>query len=276
MTLATRNAVLYAFVALALLLLAAYLFVVIFAHQSTESSIADLIPSTQRWFVWTWQVPSQTGMNSLVAAGAVGLLSFLMLLISTRVFYRVTSAEIYFFAVFLFSLAIDSIRVSQVLLTITNQPLQDGVVVTRIVMFGRIVGSLTLFTASLYAVGVDFPRIGTLTLLTAVLAFVIVWFVPVDTLHLTASLVHVTGGKGSIDIVLAVLALLTVVDYVVAAARGHRERGLAVAVSAGALVVGRELVFRPPSPVALYVGGALLLYGCATYVVFNRRNYLWY
>lgn len=276
MTLATRNAVLFACVSLAALLMAAYLFALIFVFQTTDQPIADLIPTTQRWFVWTWDISPQTGPNSVIAAGALGLLSFLTLLFSTRVFRRVTSAEIYFFAVFLFTLAMDQIRVSQLLLIITNQPLQYGVVVTRVVMFGRLVGSFTLFTASLYAVGVEFPRIGTLTLLTTALAFVIVWFVPVDTLHLTASLIHVTGGHGSIDIVITALALLTIVDYVVAGVRGHREKGLAVSLSAAALVVGRELVFRSFSLVALAIGGALLLYGCVTYIAVNRRYYLWY
>lgn len=276
MTLAARNIVLVIGVVITSLLTLGYLGAgyALLAGPWADASFA--IPRVQQWFGVSWEVTRFAALQSLAAAGLMGLLSTATGAVSLRLFRRVSSAEIYFMTLFVMSLSVETIRIGLPVFAVNEVPLFWGVVLTRIVLFGRFAGALALFTAGIYSAGADYPRIGTVTLLLATLSFLIVYFVPVDSERVNATFVHVVGNRESIDFLLAFLSAATIVNYLIGWSRGHREHGGAVAIAVVAVVVGKELVLHVPSLLPLLVGVVLVVAGTVSFVLVNRSYFIWY
>lgn len=231
---------------------------------------------THTWLVWSWSVRQRDAIASLASSGALGLIAGLGLAGCSLVFRRVSSAEIYFFALFLTSIAFEEVRLLQLYFTGLSVPVFYGALVTRVVIAARIFGISALFVASLYAVGIDYPRIGTVTLVLALLALLFVYFIPVDTVTLSATYLHRTVGQASLELALLITALLTVANYIIAGSRGHRDRGLVLALAVIAIVAGYQVALFVPLTVPL-IGALLLLSGgVLTFVLVTRAHVLWY
>lgn len=276
MTLAARNTILVIGVILTFLALVAFAvagYALLFGPYSDEPLS---VPQTQRWFGAEWQAGPFSAYRSLAAIGLVGLVSATGVAISARLFRRVSSAEIYFMTLFLMTLSVELVRIGQPVVEVAGLPVFMSVLITRIVLFGRLVGALSLFAAGIYSAGADYPRIGTVTALLALLAFLIVYFVPVDSERMNATFVHVTGGREGIDLMLGFLSVGTIVNYAIAWWRGHRERGGSIALAITAVVAGKLLVLHVTTLVPLGIGLALLTAGAASFILVNRSYFLWY
>jgi hypothetical protein len=276
MTLAARNGVLYTGIGLNALLLIAFglaSYGVLIGDWGTPSSG---LPQEQIWFGRVLTLPDVAAYYSVGVAGVLGSLAVVYVSIAARIFRRVSSAEVYFFTLFLITLSPELLRVGQLLVTATDQPPLYGALVTRVVLFGRLLGYLVLFAAGVYAAGARHQRIGTLTLLICTLAFLVVYFVPVDLSRLNATLIHRVGGRQSLDAVLVFLSAGTIANYVIAWATGRADRGVLVAGWIVALVVGRELAFNVPTLVASVIGVILIGIGALGFMMTVRTRYLWY
>jgi hypothetical protein len=275
MTLAIRNTVIYLGVVIAVILLFAF---VLAGYQMVTGPSPPLMPSEWQhtWLVWSWQVRGADVVSSLIATGALGVISAISLIGAARVFRRVSSAEVYFFALFLIGLTFEQLRVIQLYLLQLQLPAVYGTLLTRLVIVARIGGGFSFFVASLYAVGIEYPRIGSLTIAIGLLAFLFVYFVPVDTVTVNASLLHRIAGQSSLELVLLIVGLLGITNYVIAGVRGHRERGVFVALAAIALIVAREIAWFIPSPAWVVASIVLFAYGVITFILVTRAHYLWY
>jgi hypothetical protein len=275
MTLAVRNTVIYLGAAIAVIMLCGFLFV---GYQMLANPIAPVMPSEweHTWLAWSWQVRPGDGIASLVAAGALGVVATVGLIGASWAFRRVSSAEVYFFALFLIGLAFEQLRLGQLYLLQFNLPAVYGVLLTRFVIIARIGGGFSFFTASLYAVGVDYPRIGTITIVLALLAFLFVYFIPVDTVVVNATLLHPIAGQSSLELALLIVGAMSIFNYVIAGVRGHREQGFLMALAATSIVVAREIALFVPSLAWLVAGVALLVYGVVTFILVTRARFRWY
>jgi hypothetical protein len=275
MTLAIRNTVIHIGVVIAVILLCAFGFV---GYQMLTSPNPPLMPSQWQhtWLVWSWEVRGADVVFSLVVTGALGVIAALALIGAARVFRRVSSAEVYFFALFLIALAFEQLRVGQLYLLQLELPAVYGTLLTRLIVAARIGGGFSFFVASLYAVGIEYPRIGSLTIAIGLLAFLFVYFVPVDTVTVNASMLHPIAGQSSLELVLLIVGLLGIANYMIAGVRGHLERGLLVALAATALVVAREIAWFIPSPAWIVASVVLFAYGATTFILVTRAHYLWY
>jgi hypothetical protein len=276
MTLAARNFVLYTGITLSFLLLCGFGFV---GYTLITGNISDQpldVPNEQIWFGRHLLVPDSGVYYSLASAGVLGVISVTGVLVAARVFRRLSSAEVFFFTVFMMSLSLELLRIGQLPLIATEQPPVYGTLLSRAILFGRLFGYLVLFASGIYAAGAQYPRVGTLTLLLATLAFLVVYFVPVDLLWMNATLVHRVGGRESVDAVLAFLSLATIANYAYAWATGRTDRGFMLFSSVVLLVVGRELSFNVPGIATSAVGVALVAAGAVGYMATTRSHYLWY
>jgi hypothetical protein len=274
MTLAVRNAVVNTGAILSILLLTT--FCVMGYQLLTGAAEVSIEPEIQHsWLARSWEVGRTDVYASVVAAGLGGLIATLGLAASTRVFRRVNSAELYFVALFLVALSAEQIRVLQLYLYQFNLPVMYGTLLTRFVVVARVGGALSLFAASLYAVGIDYPRTGTISVVLAVLAFVFVYLVPVDSLSAGATLLHRVGGQSAMELALLAVGLVTIANYVVAGARGHRDRGFLIALSAACLVVAGEILWFVPSLPWLAAAITLLTYGLMSFMLVTRAHLLW-
>ena len=275
MTLAVRNTVVTAGFVLAAIL---FLTFCLAAYDAYVVSAQPAIPQQMEhsWLIWTWTVDRSGIDGGLGAAGFMGLLAAAGLAVSTRVFRRVSSPEVYFFVILLIALSFEQLRMVQHYILGKGLPPLLGTGLTRVVIVGRVVASLAFFVASLYAVGADYPRVGSVTIGLAVLAFLLVYFVPVDSVELDATLVHRVGWQSSIDLVLLILAALTVGNYVIAGFRDHRDRGAVIALAAVSVVIAREIVYFVPSLPWLIAAALLATYGIVAFILVTRAHFLWY
>ena len=274
MTLAVRNTVVVVGAVLAALLVLLFGFT---AYETFVDFDDSLLPDTMShtWIIWNWDVERSDANWSLVAAGVFGLAAAVALIVSARAFRRVSSPELYFFVIMLIALSFEQVRMVQKYLLMLDLPQYVGMTVTRVIMVGRVMATLSLFAASLYAVGIEYPRIGSITVVLAVLAFLLVYFVPVDTVELDAVLIHRLGWQSSIELVLLCVSILTIGNYVIAGARGHRDRGALVAFSAVAVVLARDLLYFVPGLPWVILSLVLMAYGITTFIVITREHFLW-
>lgn len=276
MTLAARNTILVIGVILTILALLAF---AVAGYALLLGPYADeelSVPRTQSWFGAQWEVGPLGAYRSLAAVGLVGVVSAAGVTVSARLFRRVSSAEIYFMTLFLITLSAELFRIGQPLVEVAELPVYVNVLITRLVLFGRLVGAFSLFAAGIYSAGADYPRIGTVTALLVLLAFLIVYFIPVDSERMNATFVHVTGGREGVDLMLGFLSLGTIANYAIAWWRGHRERGGSIALAIMAVVAGKLLVLHVPALVPLAIGVGLLTAGAASFILVNRSYFLWY
>jgi len=275
MTLAVRNTVIYFGATIGVILLGG--FGIVGYQLLTDPTLAVMPAEWQHtWLAWSWQVRSTDVVAALAATGALGIVASLGLIGASRVFRRVSSAEIYFFALFLTGLAFEQLRLMQLYLLQLNLPAVYGTVLTRLVIVARIGGGISFFIASLYAVGVDYPRTGSITIAVGLFAFLFVYLNPVDTVVINATLLHPVAGQSSLELVLLIVGAISIVNYLIAGVRGHRERGFLMAVAAISIVVAQQIAWSVPSLPWLIAGVALLVYGVVTFILITRAHFLWY
>lgn len=276
MTLTARNGLLLGATILSAALLSAPAITVLSLGSLDPTVVVDSASETMQWLLWSWQPPPAIASLTLAAAFGAGIISFAGSLLFRRLFRRVASPAVFFVALFVLSLSLEQLRFVQYWLVSTGGSLNLGAFVSRVLRFGNLFGSLSLFTASLYAAGVDYSRTGTVALTLALLSFVIVYFMPVDALELMPVLVHRVGVGQSLDILLAALSLLTIANFVYAAATSTRDDRVYLAAAIVAVVIGRTILAYPPGLAMVGLGGLLLVGGLTAYAWLNRLHYLWY
>ena len=276
MTLAARNAVLVAGLLVSLILLILWAFAGWALLFGPLADAGITVAESHRWLGMQWTVTRTDVLYSMGAAGVLVLGAVITLAASSRLFRRVSSAELYFVMLFLMFLSPELARLARPLVGALDMPAYMGVQITRVVLFGRLMGALALFVAGIYSAGADYPRIGGATLLLAAISFLVVYLVPVDSHRMNATFVHVTGGGEAIDLMLAFLAVGTIVNCLIGWTRGYRERSGAIAMSIIVLVIGKELVLNVPMAGVQTIGVGLVLAGTVGYVLVSRANYLWY
>lgn len=276
MTITSRNVLLAVAAIAAGCALGATAVALFFSAPHPAVPVLDAATDTVDWLLWRWPTRDTMPIAALGVALGLGVVSFVGLLMFRRLFRRTSSAEIFFVAIFLATLSIEQFRVLQYLVLLYDLPIHFGALVSRAIRFGHLVGGFSLFTAGLYAAGVEYPRTGSVLLVLNLLSFAIVYFMPVDALELMPLLVHRVGTGQTLDILLVVLSFLTIANYVYSAARGLREDSAVIASCAVAVVIGRSMLLFPPNLAAAVAGGALLLAGLTVYAWANRAYYLWY
>lgn len=276
MTLAVRNTLFAAGIAVASALLAAFaVFGYMIAFGGLEPPVS-MISETQQWLFISWRVPAQSALNALIAVGVAGVVGLLAAVVSARIFRRVSSQEIYFLTVFFLTLTLEVLRLGQLLLPIYSLSNYYGMVITRVLLVGRLFGGLALFSAGIYNAGAEYPRVGTVSALLLMLSLLIVYLVPVDQQQLQATLVHLSGADGGIGALLLFLGLGAIVNYAIGWIKGYHERGGAVLVSVSMMVTGTVLIHYVPSLFAGMIASVLILSGATLFILLNRAYHLWY
>lgn len=209
------------------------------------------------------------------AAGMAALLLFSALAnLGVRTLYRRTdSAELLFIMLFCLSLCLEAWRLGNLLFQAFGLPLYLNVVVTRLVLFSRFFGLLCLLVASLYAVGMRYTHYAVLIGGMVVLAFTLAGVLPLDTSLYEPTFLYKLGDRQGYFFVRLFLAVLTGINFVVAARLRHSRRFAVAALAAMMLFVGRELLLYGIAPLPIVVGAALLIVG---FVVFVRQIVVFY
>lgn len=275
MTLSVRNTLLRVGIAISTLLLAGFGYVSYQILWGDGISGGASALANQHWLVFTWNASEDHVVWSVIGMLLLGLVALVTLSLFVRYFRKITAPEIFFFAVFVLSVALDQLKVAQLWLVIANQPQEIGVVVTRTVLFGHIMGIFSLFASSLYVAGVEYQKTGTILGIAALVAFTLAYTIPVDSLVLLPNLLYRTGDERGLQIVSVILYLLVAVNYVYAMiTNGAGETGVLLAAMV-LVIVGRELLYYLASPLAVILGGVFLSAGTLVFGTRSHAMYLW-
>ena len=107
----------------------------------------------------------------------------------------------------------------------------------------------------------------------AVLAFTLAGILPLDTSLYEATFLYKLGDRQGYLFVRLILAVLTVINFLVAARLKRSHRFAVAAAAAGLLFAGRELLQYGIAPLPIVLGTALLIVG---FVVFVRQIVVFY
>jgi hypothetical protein len=236
--------------------------------------LGDLAEPLPRWLL-VLNVPEPAFLRIVALAGMASLLVFSVLAnLGVRTLYRRTdSAELLFLMLFCASFCLEAWRLGNLVFPALGMSPYLNVAVTRLVLFSRFFGLLCLLVASLYAVGVKYVQYPVLIGGMAVLAFTLAGVLPLDTSLYEPTFLYKLGDRQGYLFLRLILALLMVINFVVAA-RVRRSRRFAVAAAAVAMMfTGRELLQYGIAPLPVVLGTAALIVG---FVVFVRQIVVFY
>jgi uncharacterized membrane protein (Fun14 family) len=159
---------------------------------------------------------------------------------------------------FLFSLSLECLRTGNALLFATDRSIAAGILLTRIVYWGRFVGLLGLLLAGLYCVEMKYRRVGVLCGVVFLVSFAMAAYIPLDRTVFLAQLSWKLGDEQGVWFVNLVIGILAFATSLAAVFTRRERRYLGVAGAVALFIAGRELLFYATSPLPL-AGGVLAL-----------------
>ena len=274
MTIAARRRVYWALFLMACLCIAA--FVPLYANLVRMPAEPDFLAGSGalgRFELLGIALPSPrlagagAGLCSLYAVATLG-----MILYSFR---KTVSAEIYFYAFWVLSVGMESLRLVVFGLAATRASPEWQSLATRVLLFARYAGQLSFLASSLHAAGFRNEKLGTAAALVLALATALAVAMPVNTGSYAPSL-ELRPGYADLHLAFYLVASLATVADFIYAERSTGERSFRlVAIGSAACLLGRQLLVTQWNPFALVAGFALLATGSWLLVSRLHGYYLW-
>ncbi|GHU08464.1 hypothetical protein FACS1894151_04410 [Spirochaetia bacterium] len=223
--------------------------------------IAELVPASP-------YVPFVT-----MAASAVYALGTL---ITIYFFFEKThSVEILFFVFFALSLSFETARIIAPFCYAAGFPQVYMVIAARFLLFGRCFGVFSLFTASIYAAGMQMQKQSSIILVMITAGLIIALGIPIDGFSWDSSLAMVSGYSGAIRLVEFILTLISAAGFFVAAWSRASKEYVFVGIGSVLVLIGRNLLINADNWVTPLPGLLLLVAG--TYLICSQLHkvYLW-
>lgn len=241
-------------------------------HEGLVSSIMH----HSQWLIYrnipySSHIPLWT-LGGLLALDLVIIISFPGL---KKTFQRSHSPEIFFFSIFLFSLSFESLKIGTVVSLLFDKPIFYGVVFTRAIYLGRIIGLLCLLFSSLYAIKMRYNHFGVLLGITILVAFAFSISIPIDPTVYMVNLLYKLGEERGLLFVTISLSALVIINFFGAAHVKSSPHFTVTAIASVILQSGREVVFFTVEPPFLFAGILAILIGKVVFIKQIERFYLW-
>lgn len=189
-------------------------------------------------------------------------------------FKKTTSVEIFFFSFFILSLSFESLRVLQIVLHYQNTSILFGILVTRLIFFGRFFGLLCLFFSGLFTTWLEFQRVGIVLSISFLIPLLLSLVIPVGT-DIQPDLLYSLGNRWDLRIFEVAVEFFSVMNFFIAAsiirARDYAWMGAGILL----LLIGREMTLTFMGIPALLIGTASLLSGSVLFGGKTHSLYLW-
>lgn len=281
MTLAARNNILRLGVLVSMLLFGVYIATLyyLFFHIESLVEVLELILSVSSGRSAPIVAESNTTLGFFVAltvvVGSIGVFAVIMVKSLSRYFRKTTAPEVFFFLLCLLFLVPDMMKPLQVVMVDLSLPPAYLALLTRVLYFSLSFGVLSLFAASLFVVGIEHQRGGIVLAVVLAISVGIAYVLPVDSLVLSLSMTHRVGSQSLYRMVLAVIAGLTVLNFINASLASGSRDYIVLAGAAGALLGGRLWGFWGTQTWELTSAAALLVLGAIVFGVRCYNMYLW-
>ena len=276
MILRSQRSIVLVSILVPLLLLALFAAGAYFALSRNLEAPSMSSVSVPRWLMLPAPESPHALLLNLVASLAVFLVYALLANLGVRNLYSRTGApEILFVMLYFASLSLEVFRFGNLVLRESSASPLVGLLLSRGVLFGRLFGLMCMLAASLYAAGMKYNQYPILIAGMLVLAFTLAGTLPLDGTLLEATLLHRLGDRRGYLFVTVLLALLAVIDFLIAVRVRRSRRFLALTAACVCLLAGRELLQRGIAPLPTVVGA---LFTAGGYLLFVRNIgvfYLW-
>jgi len=277
-----RNTILVFGLALTSIILIGYLitFILILCTDWVEfeqifTRVQDQNQST-RWPVYLGAT-SLGGQHLWYLAGL-----FLLILICVisctvlkRLWERTASAEIFFFLFFLYSISFEAIWLWSAIAIVKEAPVFLGIMLSKIILFGRFFGLISLLFSSLYAIEMSYQKFPILMLTPILISLALAYTLPVDSSVLMRNFLYKMGDAKSHWIVTIVLEIVTILNYLIAAYRRGKRAFVWIAVGVFLILLGREFLIFTLEPLPTAISIILAIAGIWIFSKQINRVYLW-
>jgi hypothetical protein len=190
-------------------------------------------------------------------------------------FRNTASAEIFFFYIFIFAVIFDTFKIAFLVLPPSEITLTYGMLATKLVYFGRFLGALSLFSAGLFATGLEYQRTGMVFIASIIASATLVWLLPVDSTSIVPGNTWELGNFHEMIIAVGLFEAMGVINFLIAGMKSETLEYRIIAAGLLTAAAGREILYFIPGIILPAAGYAALVAGT---VIFSRqvhRLYLW-
>lgn len=220
--------------------------------------------------------PYSSPVSSIVPLFAINLFILIAGLILLRSFRKTSSAELFFFFLFIMSFGAEGFRIMLIYIDLYDLPFQFGMSISRIIFFFRFFGSLSLFSTGLFSCGIPYQRLeivfGGITLAALALSTSI----PLETGLQGADLIYHNGSASEFAIGFIIIEALTVFSFIYAVQHHNNLSYYSLALAMALVVTGRSLMFYSINIILMVGGFALLISGTILFGTRTHKVYLWF
>jgi hypothetical protein len=243
---------------------------------SSNIRAADVLQQSGVWKLYRFAglrlspsllAPFAVVLASAIAAGTLG-----MILLTFR---KTVSPEIFFFSFWAAMLSLEVLRPIGFLLVLGGTPLSTQVLLAKLLLGVRYLGSLSVFISGLYAAGLRNEKpVYALALILAV-SIALAMLMPVNTGLYSPNLALRTGYAFLNEGFYAVITLITVVNYLVAARTRSEKSYRLIAFGALAFLTGSRVLASSVAPLPILLAFVAIAGGASLYVWKLHSYYLW-
>ena len=190
-------------------------------------------------------------------------------------FRNTASFEIFFYYLFIFSFVFDIFKLTDLIVQSHSALIVNIMLPTRLVYYGRFMGTLALLCAGLFATGLEYQKMGIATLITFILPAALVMVLPVDSTSVVPGGTMEIGKFQEIIVIIALLSLIAVLNFVIAGLKNENNVYFTIAGGVFIAAAGREIIFYLRTSVFQGSGFVLLLAGTIILGRTIHRLYLW-
>jgi hypothetical protein len=213
-----------------------------------------------------------------LAAAGVGLCALYAALGLGYILYsfrKTVSAEIYFYAFWVLSVGLEVLRLALFNLVAGDCSGYWQIATAKALIFARYAGYFSLFMSGLYAAGFHNEKLGTVSAIILALSFALAAIMPINTGSFAPTLELKPGYASLNEGLAAIVALITVANYIYAATSTGEASYKLVALGAALFLIGHGLLTTQWNPIAMIAGFVLLVEGSWLYVSRLHSYYLW-
>jgi len=243
-------------VGMTLLAAAAAMALAFFIARPGAVDLFRALPDNPWWFMYR-EAPRATALEVLWRIGAALATAAIAAAAAFRsfvLFRKVPSPVLPFLTVFFFSLGLECLRAGTAYLYAADGSIEAGIVLTRIMYWGRFVGLLGLLCGGLFCIELKYRNYGVLTGVIFLVSFAMAAYIPVDRTMFLAQLTWKLGDEQGVWFVNLVIGTLAVATSAGATLARRDRRFIWLAAGIILLLLSRELLFFAVEPVKLGCG----------------------
>jgi hypothetical protein len=190
-------------------------------------------------------------------------------------FEKTHAPEILFIGLFALSFVFETLRILVPLQRLYSFSYSFLFAGSRLLYFGRIFGALSLFVASLFAVGIDIQKQGQVVTAMLFIVLLVVLRIPFSGHSWDTSLAMISGYSSMFHLTEIILMGITILSFLVAAYTREIKEYLFVSLGVLLISLGRGLLLAADTWIIPAVGLPLLVMG--TLLITRRLHsiYLW-